>query len=393
MYPILKLKPQREQSITLQHPWVFSRAVEHKPSGLKHGDPVHLATKDGLIVATGTYSAHSQISVRIFDFKKVELNADWITSCIRAAFERRQLQGLPNQTTTGYRLLFGEADQFPGLIIDRYADTYVLQSSTAGSDKLLPLVAEVLISEFKANAIINRSDTPSRSEEELDPISEQIHGADVDRQLFSENGLKFVAQVTGGQKTGFYLDQRDLRSGVRAVARDRRILNLFANTGSVAVAALAGGAAHVLNVDSSEPSLALVDEHVHLNDLPATNITNLPAEIFDWISAGEKDQFDMVLLDPPALIKSHKDVEHGRKAYHFLNRAAMRLVKPGGIFVSSSCSAHFSEQDLVVTLRRSAQQNERRLHILRFIPQPGDHPISAYFPEGTYLKSFICRLD
>ncbi|MGB5106734.1 MAG: class I SAM-dependent rRNA methyltransferase [Candidatus Zixiibacteriota bacterium] len=393
MYPILKLRPGKENNVIYRHPWVFSGALSAADIDLDNGELVHVADANGQIIGTGTYSNRSQISIRVLDFSNTTIDRDWIGGRIAAAQKQREILGYgPGTETTGYRLIFGEADEIPGLIIDRYDNVFVLQSSTAGIDRLKQFVVESLIEQFSPRAIVERSDIPVRKEEGIEETDGLLYGDDVEEVTFRENGIQFVADVLAGQKTGFFLDQKDLRKMTEQSARGRKALNLFSNSGSFSIAALRGGAESVHNVDSSGPALDLCSLVAELNGMPIDKITWENDDVFQWITDISDQSFDMVILDPPALVKAQGDLESGRKAYHFLNRAAMRLIKPDGILVTSSCSLYFREEDFLFLLRRASVQTGRRLEILHYVTQSPDHPWSVYFPESRYLKSFVCRL-
>ena len=393
LYPILRLKPGKENNVIFRHPWVFSGAIDSGLDDLTNGDFVHVADSAGQIIGTGTFSSHSQIAVRVFDFARIEIDATWIGNRISAAQSQRELLGYgPNSETTGYRLIFGESDGVPGLVIDRYNDVFVLQSATAGVDRIKEMVVTALTEQFNPRAIVERSDIPVRKEEGIEQTDGLLYGADVAEVEFHENGIKFVADVLTGQKTGFFLDQKDLRKAVRPLARNFRVLNLFSYTGSFSIAALLGGAESVLNVDGSGQALDLCSHIAELNGLPIDRISWETSDVFQWLGDVPEEPFDMVLLDPPALVKSQGDLEAAKKAYHFLNRAALRLIKPNGVLVTSSCSSYFGEEDFLFMLRRASVQTGRQLDILHYIVQSADHPLSAYFPESRYLKSYVCRV-
>lgn len=393
MYPVLSLKPGKENNVIFRHPWVFSGAFASPLDQLDNGELVHVSDSSGQIIGTGTFSSHSQIAVRVFDFRRTELDHAWIRARITAAQEQRALLGYGEGTnTTGYRLIFGEADGFPGLIIDRYNDVFVMQSSTAGVDRLKDLVTNVLVDEFTPRAAVERSDIPVRREEGIEETDGLLYGADVEEVEFLENGIRFVADVLAGQKTGFFLDQKDLRKVIRQMSCGGKVLNLFSHSGSFSIAALLGGAESVFNVDSSGQALDLCSHLAELNGLPIDRITWETSDVFQWLGDIPQEPYDVVMLDPPALVKSQNDLESGRKAYHFLNRAAMRLVKPNGILITSSCSTYFREEDFLFMLRRASVQIGRQLEILHYVAQSPDHPWSVYFPESRYLKSFVCRV-
>lgn len=407
-YPILQLKTGKEASLGFHHPWIFSGALEKTGPMPEHGACVHVADRNGRVIGTGTYSNAGSIAVRAFLFGQGAIDRTLLTRRIKEAHERRILQGYgPGTQTTGYRCVFGEADGIPGLVVDRYADVIVFQIATAGLDRLRGDVVAALTEALKPTCLVERSDAPIRKEENLEPVVMVHIGEEPGMVEFLEMGRRSIADVMHGQKTGFFLDQKELRTALGALAHGRDVLNLFSYSGAAGVAAMQGGAKSVHHVDGSEEALALVNEHARLNGLEADAFTTEQADMFQWLALtrpltkGEIElaretqvtpSFGMVIIDPPALIKSHKDIEEGKKAYHFLNRAAMRLVRDNGIFVTSSCSHFMTEDDLAFILRRASVQAGVELQVLRTVRQSPDHPLSVYFPESAYLKSFICRV-
>jgi 23S rRNA (cytosine1962-C5)-methyltransferase len=389
-YPIIPLKAGREANVGFHHPWIFSGALSSVPSGITHGDLVHVADRQGTIIGTGTFSARSSIAVRVFDFKKAAIDEAWFVRRLQVADERRRLLGFgPGTDTTGYRVVFSEADGLPGLVIDRYGETFVVQISTAGMDRLRPHILAACQTLWSPAAIVERSDLVVRKEEGLQEVV-AVHVGEAGKPVpFLEHGLHFTADVLHGQKTGFFLDQKDLRAAVGKLASGRRVLNLFSYTGATTVAALRGGATSVHNVDESAPALAQIAEHIKVNKLDTAASTAQEADVFTWLHEAGDATYDMVIVDPPALVKSRGEKESAAKAYHFLNRAALRLVADGGIFVTSSCSRFFSEEDMAFMLRRASVQAGVTFDVLEVLRQAPDHPVSIYFPESVYLKSFI----
>ncbi len=439
MYPVLKLKEGKEANVGFRHPWIFSRALADGQKKPEHGALVHVADRQGRIIGTGTYSASSSIAVRVFAFKEAVIDRAWLAAKIADAHQKRVLMGygprppleqsLPlekgEKFTTGYRCVFGESDGIPGLVVDRYGDVLVCQIATAGLDALRDDVVAALEETFKPRAIVERSDMPSRREENLEAVV-RIHtpatpppaekrpagslplergGRALGQVEFLEHGRRCVADPLHGQKTGFFLDQKDLRDRVAALAQGKTVLNLFSYTGATSFAAFAGGAKSVLNVDGSEEALASLRAQAAAAGLSDEVCATEKADVFQWLanphhlplakgeSEGVAGAFDVVVMDPPALIKSMKDAEEGKKAYHFLNRAALKLVKDGGIFITSSCSHFLPEEDLVFLLRRASVQAGVDLQVLEVVRQSPDHPLSVYFPEAAYLKSFVCRMN
>lgn len=394
MYDIVQLKPGREAATGFRHPWIFSGALLNIPPDLESGSLVYVTDRQKKIIGTGMYSKQSSIAVRLLDFQEAVIDQGWITAAIKAAHERRLLMGFgPSTDTTGYRVVFSETDNLPGLIVDRYNDVIVLQISTAGMDALRSLVIAACQEIFNPRAIVERSDLGIRKEEALRPI-EAVHVGSISEPVeFTEHDQKFLADVKEGQKTGFFLDQRDLRQHVQQFSKNKKVLNLFSYTGSTSIAALAGGATHVHNVDMSIEALELGKKQAVLNGFSEDQFLNEEADVFQWLNTHQEPEYDMVIVDPPALTKSKKDTESAAQAYHFLNRAALRLVKPGGIFVTSSCSKFFTADDLAFTLRRASVQSGKTLSVLKHVSQASDHPQSVYFPESLYLKSYICLVD
>lgn len=394
--PTLHLRRDRTGSVAYRHPWVFSGALEEPPDRALHGQIVRVAGGDGQVLGTGTYSASSSIAVRLFAFGggDVTLDRAWLHGAIKAADGRRRLLGFgPETDTTGYRVAFGESDSLPGLVVDRFGDVLVMQISTAGMDALRSSVVDVLVDLFQPLAIVERSDMTVRREERLESVVATHHGAPPERAPFQEWGVPLQADVLYGQKTGFFLDQKDLRAVVRRLAAGRAdVLNLFSYSGATGLAAALGGAQRVHNVDGSDAALAWAREHAVQNGAGADRFTTERADVFQWLGAQDGASYDMVALDPPALIKSQKDVEHGRRAYHFLNRAALRMVRDGGLLVTSSCSHYFTEDDLAFELRRAATASGVTLHTLARLGQSADHPVSVYFPEALYLKSLVLEV-
>jgi len=393
MYPVITLKAGKEANVAFRHPWIFSGALENVPDGAEHGSVVRVADKRGITLATGTYSARSSIAVRVFAFGEAQIDRAWLTARLKEANDRRLQMGYgPGTDTTGYRVAFGEADHLPGLVVDRYGDTVVFQISTTGMDRFRLDVIAAIEEVLEPKNIVERSDLAVREEELLEDVIEVHKGASDDLVEFTENGLKFLADVKAGQKTGFFLDQKDARAALAKLSEGKDALNLFSYSGAAGIAMMKGGAKSVHNMDASEEALALCEKHAKLHKIKASAFTTEAADIFQWLGEQKDGDRDMVVMDPPALIKAMKDAESGRKAYHFLNRAAMRLVKDGGIFATSSCSHFLTEDDLAYTLRRASVQAGLTLELLAATRQSADHPQSVYFPESNYLKTFIFKV-
>jgi 23S rRNA (cytosine1962-C5)-methyltransferase len=392
-YPILKLKPHREESVLSGHPWIFSGALDRVPIGIPQGGLVAINSNDGQFLGVGSYGSMGSISVRLFDRRDVVIGKDWFADILRRAGERRKMMGYgPDTATTGYRVLFGESDGAPGLVVDRYDKSIVFTLSTAGLDKLRPQIIAAIDEVFSPAAIVERSDVSSRKEEGLENAI-SVHKGEVDAPVeFTESGVKFLADTVQGQKTGFFLDQKDLRRAIGKAAAGRNTLNLFSYTGSSGIMAALGGASSVHNVDGSARALEVAGENAKRATIAPDRFTAEKADVFKWLDSRRTPEYGMAMMDPPSIIKSRKDAKAGQKAYHFLNRAAIRLVVDGGLFVTSSCSQFLSREDFSQILRRAAYQAGVTLYAVGSFGQSADHPSPPHFPESDYLKSHIFQV-
>jgi 23S rRNA (cytosine1962-C5)-methyltransferase len=387
------LKQGKELSVQLSHPWLFSGAIAQIDDTVLPGDVVSICNSGGEAIATGTFSKRAGIAARIFSFTETAINCEFITRRIRDAQNRRLQVGYgPTTPFTGYRVVYGESDALPGVIVDRYDDVFVIQLGHIGVDKMRGAIIDSLTTLFSPRAIIEQSDLSSRKEDGLGDSVGVLLGSDPGTVSFSEGGLTLIASPLIGQKTGFFLDQRLLRSAVTRYANHANVLNLFSYSGAFGIAALAGSARHVTNIDTSESALTMCSELLKANDYSSSSAKSIGADVFQWLSIDRDDQYDMIIVDPPALIKKRSDIDHGRKAYHFLFRAAMRMVRTDGFLVISSCSQFFTLDDLMTTLRRAGSQAGVTIDILELITQPPDHPVVPSFPESWYLKSAVCRV-
>lgn len=389
-HPILTLKPGREKSSATGHPWLFSGAFPYRIDKELHGHAVRIADADGAVVATGSASSKGNIAVRVFAQGEATLDTDFFAARMSEAKAVRDLAGL-TLPGGGYRLIFGEADRLPGLIVDIFDAVAVIQTATAFMDRMRDTIVAALARTVAPTTVIEKSVSPSRREEGLQERIALLAGDDPGRVPFAENGMRFLADPLHGQKTGFFLDQRPLRDVVRRTAAGRSVLNLFSYSGAFGVAAMAGGATAVVNVDASADALDLAAATAAANDIDPTRFTGVEADAFSYLGENSDETYGMVVVDPPALVKSRKDVESGGKAYHFLNRAALRRVADGGIYVTSSCSQLMPRLDFVAMVGRAAAQAGVRLQYLAEASQPADHPLSPSFPEGGYLTGFVYR--
>ena len=386
------LKPGREKSVRRRHPWVFSGAVARVKGHPAPGDWVAVLDHQGRFLAWGTYSPRSQIRVRLWAWEEdALLSADLLRQRLRAAYERRQ-RWLDTQATDAYRVVFGESDGLPGLIVDRYADTAVVQFLSVGVDRWRETIADLLLDLPGIRRVYERSDVDVRRLEGLEPRVGPLRGDEPpDRLRIREQGLAFWVDVRRGHKTGFYLDQRPNRQVVRRLAAGKRVLNAFSYTGGFAVYALAGGASAVLSIDTSVEALALGRENVALNGLPADRATWLEGDVFqvlrDFYRAGR--QFDLIVLDPPKFAATASQVPRAARGYKDINRLALLLLAPGGVLLTFSCSGGLDAalfQKIVADAALDAGVDGR---IVARLTQGEDHPVLLSYPEAAYLKGLL----
>lgn len=391
----VQLKPGREASLLRRHPWVFSGAIEAVNGNPEAGSPVLVVNHDGTPLGTGAYSPESQIRVRLFSFEQRELDADFFRQRVTAALAKRErLRNNPDRTA--YRLVFGESDHLPGLIVDRYHDFLVCQFLTVGVERCKSLLVELLAELTGCRGIYERSDTAARKREGLQPSEGVLWGdAPPDLLPIDEYGLRLQVDIRGGQKTGFYLDQADNRRLIRDYCPDREVLNCFSYTGGFSLAALAAGARQVTSVDSSRPALQILQQNLSVNQIEATRHTALEAKVGDllraWNQQGRK--VDLVILDPPKFAEHKTQVIKASRAYKDLALQAVKLINPGGILVTFSCSGAIDAKLFQKITADAFIDAGREGEVVQYLQQSADHPIALAFPESQYLKGLICRVN
>ena len=391
--PVLRLKPGRDKSLRQHHPWVFSGAIATADVALVSGATVDILSADGAFLARAAYSPVSQIRARVWTFDPRE-------SVDGAFFARRVARAVAARTAmldarhTGCRLIHGESDGLPGVVADRYADTIVVQLSSAGGERWRDAIVAALAETTGAKCIYERSDADVRKLEGLAPRVGVVHGTLADAVTFTEDGISYRVDVAGGQKTGFYLDQRANRAAVRALAAGREVLNLFCYTGGFTLAALAGGAARVLSVDSSAEALALGSENLWRN--PA-----LAADRVEWREADAfvelrklRDRgagFDLVVADPPKFAPTAAHAERAARAYKDVNLWALKLLRPGGLLATFSCSGGVDADLFRKIVAGAALDAGADASVVGGFGASADHPVALAFPEGDYLKGLLIR--
>jgi 23S rRNA (cytosine1962-C5)-methyltransferase len=383
----LTLKAGKERVVANRHPWIFAGAIarESGPEGAPFGD---LYDAEGRRIASGLYSAHSQIRLRALIFGGEELTADVIRARIVEAAGRRApiLRG----GTSAARLVNSEGDDLSGLVIDRYDDVVVVEIANSGLDQLKGAIAETILDSVKPRLIYFKNDLPARKLEKL-PLEPESAGEGSPATVIEENGLRFVVDPHEGQKTGFFLDQRDNRALTRALAPGLRVLNLFSYTGAFGVYAAAGGAAEVENVDISAPAIETARRNHELNGTAAAATV---ADVFSFVRerAIARHHVDLLVCDPPAFARSRGDVDRAARGYKDVNLFCMKLVEPGGLMMTFSCSGHMSLDLFQKVLFAAALDAGRRVSFLRRLGPGTDHPVSLYCPEGEYLKGFLLQV-
>jgi 23S rRNA (cytosine1962-C5)-methyltransferase len=389
--PRLRLKTGRERSLRRLHPWVFSGAIDSTEGSPGAGDTVEVRSAEGAFLAWAAYSPSSQIRARVWSFHESDVpGAELFARRVDAALARRRriAQGASN----AMRLVHAESDELPGLIADRYDDTLVVQLLSAGCEKWRDTLLGILRERSGCARVYERSDTEARELEGLRASSGLVFGSASSAPLrIAERGLAYEVDVLGGQKTGFYLDQRDNRARVRELAADREVLDCFCYTGGFTLSALAGGARSVLSIDSSAHALARAGGNLALNSVSAARTEWLEADVFQALRRLKRDgrQFDLVVLDPPKFAATSKDAARAARGYKDINLNALKLLRPGGLLATFSCSGGVSPELFQKIVAGAAADAGTPLVLRERYRSAPDHPVRIEFPEGEYLKGLL----
>jgi 23S rRNA (cytosine1962-C5)-methyltransferase len=383
------LKPGKDKAVRNRHHWIFSGAVQTLPD-FENGSLLPVRAADGDILGHAYFNRNSSIIGRMVSFGKTPAE-DALRQNVEEAVRLRRRFFDPS-VTNALRLINAEGDFLPGLVADLYGDVLVLQVATLGMEKLKPFVLDLLVSALKPRSVYEKSDLPARREEGLADFEGTIFGEAVDKVRILEEGLPFEVSLVRSQKTGFYLDQREMRKLVRDFARGRHVLNAFAYTGAFSVFALRGGAVRADSVDSSESAIALAQENFELNALPSDSGVFFTADVFEFLREPGLD-YDFIILDPPAFAKKKTDVVQACRGYKDINRLAIQKVRPRGLVLTSSCSHFVDEKLFQQVVFEAAQEAGRRVKILQRHRQAVDHPVNIYHPETEYLKGFLLYVD
>ena len=394
-YPTASLKPRREEILQSGHLWLFSGALQQPPYWIEPGGLVDVKSSTGQFVARGYYNPQTDIAIRVLTREVDEaIDLDFFRRRVRSAAELRQVFDPDN--TNAYRLINAEGDGLPGLVVDRYAEILVVQVHTFGMERLRPLVVDALIEETGARGILLRNDGQARRREGLEVEEPLVAAGAVPTQVaVRENSVLFVVDPWQGQKTGFFLDQRDKREALRKYARAKRVLNCFSYTGGFSVyAAQASSETRVTSVDISAPAIEAAREHFVMNGVDPNRHEFHIADVFEYLeqAQSEGEQFDVVVLDPPAFAKTQGTRAQALKAYRRLNTLGMQVLRPGGILLTCSCSGVIGLDDLLGAVSQSAQRLQRTVQLLETFTHGVDHPIHLAMPETAYLKAVFCRL-
>jgi 23S rRNA (cytosine1962-C5)-methyltransferase len=394
--PTLTLKPGREKSVNNRHPWLFSGAIQRSDRDAADGDIVDVYSDAGQWLARGYLNRRSQIQVRLLSWDGGQAIDEgfWRRRLQRAMAGRAALAA--DEQTGAYRLVHAESDGLPGLVVDRYGDWLVVQCLTLGIERVKPLLARLLAELCRPAGIVERSDVDVREKEGLRPVVGMLAGQAPDGPVeIVEHGHRFLVDLLAGQKTGFYLDQRENRRRVASYCRDARVLNAFSYSGGFAVYALGAGARHVVNLDSSLEALELGERNLALNGFdPDAQAEGVAGDVFQvlrgWRAAGER--FDVIILDPPKFAHSQQQVDRASRAYKDINLLAMQLLQSGGVLATFSCSGLVSADLFQKIVFGASVDAGRDAQVIERLSQGPDHPVLLNFPEGEYLKGLVCRV-
>lgn len=384
------LKAGREEMPAKGHPWVFSGAIEQVEGKVKDGGIVDLLSHDRQFLGRGYYNPRSQIAVRLLTHQRVEIDRRFFHERIERAFALRERFITPG--TDAYRLIHSEGDMLPGLIVDRYGEYLALQLLTAGMERWREVIIEILNDLLAPRGIYDRSDPVMRAEESLPDSTGPIGTVPFPDQIeILENGMRFMVNVKSGQKTGFYLDQRDNRALIRGLACGKRVLNCFSYTGGFSVAASLGGAAEVTSVEASEDALELSRGNLALNSIPVAHQRLAKADVFQFLRK-DQGEYDLIILDPPAFAKRKGMVPGAIRGYKDINLYAMKRARQGGLILTCSCSQHVDQVLFHKILSYAAADARRSVQIVGHWGAPPDHPVALQHPEGGYLKAVLLRV-
>lgn len=390
----VKLKPGKDGPARAGHPWIFSGAIAEIDGEARPGGYCRVLSATNLVLGTGTYNPRGSIAIRLFARDEIALDTSFVRRRIADAYALRESVGATRNTA--YRLVHGEGDWLPGVIADVYDRHVVVQILTAGAERLRPAILAAIQEVVDPAGIFERSTGGARREEGLPDRFEAVSGAEPPERIEVREGeARYLVDVRGGQKTGFYVDQRDNRALIGRLASGLDVLNCFAYTGAFAVAAARGGAKRVVSVETSGPALQIARDNWALNGLDEARAEWLSSDVFDVLTSladvSDEKRYDLIVLDPPPFARHRADRDRAVRAYRDLNRRALRALRPGGLLATFTCSAHVS-RELFLHAVATAAQPQMRLQVLAQLGAPADHPVLAAHPEGEYLSGLLIRV-
>ncbi len=394
-YREITLRPKKEESLKRFHPWVFSGAIAHKPAHVREGEVVRLLSSNGTFLGIGHYQIGS-IAVRILSFRDEEINQVFYEKRLLEAYKMRTAMRLVRPDNNTFRLVHGEGDNLPGLIIDIYGNTAVVQAHSVGMHEDRHLLVNALQKVLSADGLQNifyKSEGTLPFKADIDPQDGYLLGGDHVDAVAVENGFKFHIDWLKGQKTGFFVDQRENRKLLKDYAENRNVLNMFCYTGGFSVYALRGGARKVDSVDSSAKAMDITDANIENNFGNDARHTSFSDDAFKFLKQTEKAAYDLIILDPPAFAKHRGAVNNALQGYKKLNLAAIEKIAQGGILFTFSCSQVISKEQFRLAVFSAAAISGRKVRILHQLTQPADHPVNIYHPEGEYLKGLVLYVE
>lgn len=388
--PIVHVVNGRQKKLLQGHPWVYGNEIERVEGEIEDGGLVTVVDFRGRYMGTGFYNSKSLITVRLLTHRQEEITDELIASRVKAACDyRRFVMNRPG--TDSCRLIYGEADRLPGVIADRFGGVIVLQVLALGMERFTQTIADALLACEKPDCLLLQNDDAIRRKEGMECFTRVLYGTLPEENIIHENGVRLAVDVLGGQKTGYFLDQKDNHLFVRQFCKDARVLDCFSYIGAFALNAAAAGAKEVTAVDISEAAVQLIEKNAALN---GADITAVCANCFDFLRAQVKagEKYDVVVLDPPAFTKAHANMASACRGYKEIALSAMRLLPAGGVLATHSCSYHMPEEVFVNTVLSAAQDLHRQVRVITLRRQDIDHPVLAGYPESHYLKSLWLQM-
>jgi 23S rRNA (cytosine1962-C5)-methyltransferase len=389
-YQTITLIKSREQSLHRKHPWIFSGGIKSKPKDIEEGTIVKVKDNIGNVLGIGMYHDNS-IMVRMLSFEDIEIDENYWTDTLQKAIDyRKKIMGFPSEMTNAYRLFHGEGDGVPGLIIDIYKSTAVLQCHNIGVHKMQDLIAKVMarLLPNELNSIYSKSKETLPDNYASNVIDGFIFGAEINEDIVKENGFEFMVNWVEGQKTGFFLDQRDNRALVGRCSKNKSVLNCFCYTGGFSV--YAGTASKIESIDVSAKAMLLTDKNILLNEVK--NHTSITANVMEYLTKIES-KYDVIIVDPPAFAKNISKRHNAIQAYKRLNAMAIKAVNSGGLLFTFSCSQVVTAQLFYDTIVAAGIEAGRNIRVMHHLSQGADHPVNLFHPEGHYLKGLMVYVE